>query len=46
MDLRAILQSIQLHESLILDKDDSEKLDLYITGLERIIKILDKGDKR
>lgn len=45
MTLQSILQSIQVHDPLILDKDDTEKLDLYIEGLERIIKILDKEDK-
>ena len=46
MTLTAILQSIRVNDPLILDKDDTEKLSLYITGLERIIKILDKEDKK
>ena len=45
MTLTAILQKIRVNDPLILDKDDTEKLDLYINGLERIIKILDKEDK-
>ena len=46
MTLTAILQSIQVHDSLVLNEDDTEKLDLYIQGLTRIIRILDKEDKK
>lgn len=46
MKLRELIQSIKDHNSLVLNEDDTEKLDLYIAGLERIIRILDKEDKR
>ena len=45
MNLNEILNEISKHNELKLNRDESEKLDIYLDGLIRIIKILDKEGK-